>query len=592
MVGAIQLLLGTLKLGAIVNFVSHPVILGFMNAAAIIIALSQLDLLFGISRGRSDSFAIDTWEALTTLPQTHLPTLAMSLFALALMLGLKRIPRLSQLSVLIAVAVTILVSAATGYERKARDRIDQVDDVALRELLDAYDTADRRLAVVNAEIPGQSAQLRRLERSDPRAAVAARHGLALLELEAAELLDERKVLWRQISRVGLLRIEGANGGAPAVLVPAHRAAEAPAASGPVWRIKRISEGELHLSGGGEVVGTVPQGLPAPRVPAFSLDAFAALLPAALVIALVGFMESIAMAKALAGQTRQRLVPNQELIGQGAANLAGSFFQSYPACGSFTGSAINLQAGARTGMAMVFNGLFVAATLLFLTPLLYHLPKATLGAIILLAVTGLFTPRALRNTWRASRSDGIVAGATFVATLVLAPHLEQGIALGAALAVLFYLLRTMRPRLSELGRHPDGALRDIRVHPELPTTPELIVIRFDDALYFANAAFFEDQVLEAVARRPQLKYVLITGGGINQIDASGEEVVRHLVERLRSGGVTVVFSGIKKQVLDVMRRTGLTEVIGVDCIFANDDLALHEIYRRLGREGQGELLARR
>jgi sulfate permease, SulP family len=591
MVGVTQLLLGVLKLGVIVNFVSHPVILGFMNAAAIIIALSQLDLLFGISRGRSGSFALDTWEALTLLPLTHLPTLAMSAFALALMLGLKRIPRLSQMSVLIAVAVTILVSAAIGYERKARERIDQVDDAALRELFVAYDTADRRLAQINNELPAQGAQVRRLERSDPRAAVAARHDLALLELEAAELLAERKALWRQVVRVGLLRVEGPDG-APAALLPAHRPADAPAAGGHVWRIKAISGGELHLSGGGEVVGSIPRGLPAPHVPAFSLDAFVALLPAALVMALVGFMESIAMAKALAGHTRQRLVPNQELIGQGAANLAGSFFQSYPACGSFTGSAINLQAGARTGMAMVFNSLFVAATLLLLTPLLYHLPKATLGAIILLAVISLFTPTALRNTWRASRSDGIVAGATFVATLVLAPHLDQGIALGAALAVLLYLLRTMRPRLSELGRHPDGALRDIRVYPELQTTPELLVLRFDDSLFFANAAFFEDQVLEAVARRPQLKYVLITGGGINQMDASGEEVVRHLVERLRGGGVTVVFSGLKKQVLDVVRRTGLVEAIGADCIFANDDLALAEIYRRLGREGQGELLARR
>jgi SulP family sulfate permease len=295
-----------------------------------------------------------------------------------------------------------------------------------------------------------------------------------------------------------------------------------------------------------------------------------------------------MAKALAAKTRQRLNPNQELIGQGAANLAGAFFQAYPASGSFTGSAINLQAGAKTGLSMVFNGLFVAGTLLFLTPLLYALPKATLGAIILLAVTSLVTPSALKHTWRASRADGMVALVTFLTTLAAAPHLDKGIALGAALAVLLYLLRTMKPRVVELARHSDGALRDTQMHPTMRTSADLIALRFDDALYFANAAFFEEQVIQAVARRPTAKYVLIVGGGINQMDASGEEVVRNLVLLLRGSGVTLVFSGLKKQVLDVMRNTGLDKEIGAHHLFPNEDLALAAIYQWLGREGTGEL----
>ena len=344
-----------------------------------------------------------------------------------------------------------------------------------------------------------------------------------------------------------------------------------------------------MIGGGDVVGKVPEGLPDFRVPTITLDGILSLLSAAIVIALVAFMESISMAKALAAKTKQRIDPNQELIGQGMANLGGAFFQSYPACGSFTGSAINLQAGAKTGFAMVFNGLFVVSTLLFLTPYLYHLPKATLGVIILLAVTSLITPAALKHTWRASRADGMVALTTFVVTLLAAPHLDKGILVGAALAILIFLYHTMKPRVAQLGRHKDGTLRDRRVYPDLPTSENVVALRFDDALYFANAPFFEDAVLAAVADNSKVKYLLVVGNGINQMDASGEEVVRHLVERLRSTGITLVFSGLKKQVLDVMHRTGLFDLIGADSFFPNEEQALTAIYRLLGPEGKGELL---
>jgi SulP family sulfate permease len=313
-----------------------------------------------------------------------------------------------------------------------------------------------------------------------------------------------------------------------------------------------------------------------------------LLSAAFIIALVAFMESISMAKALAAQTKQRLDPNQELIGQGLANIGGAFFQSYPACGSFTGSAINLQAGAKTGFAMVFNGLFVAVTLLFLTEYLYHLPKATLAVIILLAVTSLITPKALKHTWQASKFDGIVAGVTFAVTLIAAPHLDKGILIGAGLAIILYLYRTMKPRVAQLGRYKDGTLRDVKVNPDLPTSPYIIAMRFDGSLYFANVAYFEDTVLEAVAHKPNAKYLLVVGDAINQLDASGEEVVHHLVERLRDAGIQVVFSGLKKQVLDVMRNTGLFDKISQANIFATEDQAIAAIYERLGDEAKDDL----
>jgi len=291
---------------------------------------------------------------------------------------------------------------------------------------------------------------------------------------------------------------------------------------------------------------------------------------------------------MAAKTGQRLDPNQELIGQGLANIGGGFFQAYPACGSFTGSAINLQAGAKTGFAMVFNGLFVAITLLFLTDYLYHLPKATLGIIILLAVTSLITPKALKHTWQASKFDGIVALTTFVITLVAAPHLDKGILIGAALAIVLFLYRTMKPRVAQLGRFPDGTLRDIKVNPDLPTSPHIIAMRFDGSLYFANVSHFEDTVLELIAAKPNAKYLLVVGDAINQLDASGEEVVHHLVERLREGGIEIVFSGLKKQILDVMRSTDLFDLIGQKNIFATEDQAIAAIYERLGEAATEDL----
>ena len=588
MVGVIQFSLGALKLGTIVNFVSHPVILGFMNAAAIIIALSQLDLLLGIPKGRSGWFLFDVWEMLGHVPQTHFPTLAMAVFSIALMLALKRIPLLSKLSVLIAVLVTIVVSHLIGFERVATGQPEHIADPKARNLVSAYAQADQRIRSLNTELPTQAAQLRTLKDGDPRTSATLRHQLHLNQLDVDALAVENVSLLRDIRQIAFERGAAGPGGAGAL----YLSGQVPAGvttDGHRWQIKKIDNGQLQLAAGGEVVGKIPEGLPALRLPTLTLDAFMSLLSAAVVIALVGFMESFAMAKAMSARTKQRIDPNQELIGQGVANLGGAFFQSYPACGSFTGSAINLQAGAKTGLAMVFNGLFVVATLLFLTPYLHHLPKATLAVIILLAVTSLITPAALKHTWNASRADGLVALATFVVTLLAAPHLDKGILIGAVLAVVLFLYRTMKPRVVQLGRHPDGALRDLGVHPGLPTSPNVIALRFDASLYFANVALFEDAVLDAVANKPQTKYLLVVGGGINQMDAAGEDVVRHLVERLRANGVTLVFSGLKKQVLDVMRNTGLFELIGTEHIFPNEDQALAAIYRWLGAEGGGELL---
>jgi SulP family sulfate permease len=248
----------------------------------------------------------------------------------------------------------------------------------------------------------------------------------------------------------------------------------------------------------------------------------------------------------------------------------------------------MNSGAKTGLSSVITALFVLLTLLFLTPLLYHLPQAVLAAIIIMAVIGLVNFKAVKHAWHASKHDGTAAVVTFIATLAFAPHLDKGIMVGAGLALGLYLYRTMSPRVAILGRYKDGTLRDLKVNPDLPTSKHVVAIRFDGSLYFANVAYFEDAVLEAVSNHPDAKFVLVVGDGINQLDASGEEVIHHLVDRLKGAGITLVFSGLKKQVLDVMRATGLFDAISQDNIFPTEEHAITAIYEQLGTEAADDL----
>lgn len=449
MVGAFQFMLGVLKLGVIVNFLSHPVIVGFTNAAAMVIALSQLNKIFGVEKPSSEFFLGDIWGVVQNLADTHMVTLAFgALSVFGIMFAKKKWPKLP--GVLIAVAGTTIVSWAIGFE-------------------------------------------------------------------------------------GM---------------------------------------------GGAVVGTIPEGLPSLSIPEFNLDVLGTLVSSAIVISLIGFMEAISIAKAMAAKTKERIDPSQELMGQGLGNMVGAMSSSYPTSGSFSRSAVNINAGALTGMSSVYTGIIVLITLLFLTPLLYHLPKAVLAAVIMTAVFGLINFGSVKHAWHASRHDGIASIVTFIATLGFAPHLDKGIEIGAGLAILLYLYRTMSPRVAILGRYKDGTLRDVKVN-DLDTSEQIIAIRFDGSLYFANVAYFEDAILEAVSDKPDAEFILVVGDAINQLDASGEEVLQHLNQRLRENNIQIVFSGLKRQVLMVMRETGLFDEIGQENIFANEDMALETIYKRLG-----------
>jgi len=589
-VGIMQLSLGLLKLGVIVNFLSHPVILGFTNAAALIIGMSQIGMLTGLAMPKTDHFLTDFLRLLHQWSDTHLPTLAMGLLAMGLMWSTKHLaPKVP--GVLIAVVVTTVLSWAIGFENDMPGNLTQVKDPHLKRAIEEVDHVAARLAELGKQQTILNQQIKTLGQNQDNKSISVVRAKAELTVLLAQIKAQTlqsQQLRSSLRKVAVVREIDSDDTTVALYTRASAPANARLAA-ETYQVRGVASGAFRLQGGGEVVGKIPDGLPEIKAPAISWGEFMSLLSAAVIIALVGFMEAISIAKVIALKTRQRLDTNQELIGQGLANIVGSFSQSYPTSGSFSRTAVNFNAGAKTGMSQVITAVTVFVVLLFLTPLLYHLPQAVFGAIIMMAVVGLINVAAVKHAWQANRPDGIASVVAFAATLTFAPNLDRGILVGVVLSLGFYLYRTMKPRVAQLGRHPDGALRDIGVYPELPTSSNVITLRFDDSLYFVNVAFFEDAVLAAVADKPQAKYLLVVGGGINQMDASGEEVVRHLVERLRASGVTLVFSGLKKQVLDVMRRTGLFELIGTANIFPNEDQALAAIYHWLGPEGQGELL---
>jgi SulP family sulfate permease len=585
LVGLIQLALGIFKLGVVVNFLSHPVIVGFTNAAAIIIGLSQLNKLFGVSMGRSEHFINDIWGVLQQIGETHMPTLVMGVSAFAIMWGLKKYaPKLP--GVLIAVVITTVASFSIGFEHNGKGQIEEIVDAEVKSLANNFSLAEIKIGELSGTLAAKSAELKQLEKKNDgqlekkndgsrQHQAALKYEIELIKLELQNLEEENRKSARALRKFVFEQVP-ANGAQPARLYLAGQVPQGEQSDGYRWRIKKVGKGELKLVGGGEVVGSIPSGLPDIELPKMSWDTAMTLLSSALVISLVGFMEAVSIAKAMAAKTKQRIDPNQELLGQGLSNIVGSFSQSFPVSGSFSRSAVNLNAGAKTGLSNVFAGLIVLVALLFLTPLLYHLPQAVLAAVIMMAVIGLVNFKAISHAWHTHKHDGVAAVVTFVATLAFAPHLDNGIMIGAGLAIILYLYRTMKPRVAILGRHPDGTLRDVKVH-DLPVSENIIAMRYDGSLYFANVPYFEDAVLEAVANNPNAKHLLIVSDGINELDASGDEVIHHLLDRLRSSGIRVIFSGLKKQVLDVMRQSGLLRTIGEENLFVDEEAALAALY---------------
>jgi MFS superfamily sulfate permease-like transporter len=331
-----------------------------------------------------------------------------------------------------------------------------------------------------------------------------------------------------------------------------------------------------MMGGGAVVGAIPSGLPTPSLPHIDMRIIPRLIVPAVIISLLGFMEAISIAKAMAAKTGQRIDPNQELIGQGIANICGSVGRSYPTSGSFSRSAVNLQAGALTGMSSVITSLTVVIVLLFFTPLLYHLPQAVLAAVIMMAVIGLVNVSGFVHAWRAQWYDGVISIVTFLSTLAFAPHLDRGIMVGVILSLGVFLYKSMRPTVMSLSRYGDDTLRSALIHG-LEECIYIDLVRFDGPLFFANATYLEDQINERLRAKSELRHIIIVSNAISDIDASGEEALSLLVDRVRSSGVEISFSGVNESVMQVLERTHLIERIGRDRIFATMERAVRAVH---------------
>lgn len=452
--GAMQFLLGALRLGVIANFVSYPVIAGFVNAAALSIMLSQLPALFGMP-GAVDADApqrlVAAWQ---TDPDLMAASAGLGFGALALLFVLRRlVPRLP--GVLVVCAGATAISAGLGF----------------------------------------------------------------------------------------------------------------------------------AAGGGDVIGMIPAGLPSLALPPpLALDQHRALLPAALIVALVSFTEAMSSCRALKQRSGGRWDENQELIGQGLAKIASGASGAFPVSGSFSRSALNVFSGAVSGWSTLFTAAGVVVFLLFFTGALYHLPRAVLGAVIVAPVLGLIDFGVFVRLWHTSRDDCIVALVSFVATLASVPQLHLGVLAGFLAAMVCFLYRRAHPRIVELGLHADGTLRDRIVHALPPLAADLLAVRMDASLSYVTAPHLERFVLDRVGADNGVRTVLLCVSAVNDLDATGVDMLRRLQRELTETGVALGLSAVKRQLRSVLDRAGLSAELGEAALFATDRDAIAMLAPEAARGG--------
>jgi len=586
MVGAFQFTLGVLKLGLVVNFISHPVVNGFTNAAAIIIASSQLPKVFGVYVERAHHHHETIYNVIKAAGHyTHWPTLFMATLAFVIMFGLKRIaPRIP--NVLTAVVVTTVLSWGFEFEHTTVVDITDIKDVRVAEVIDKFNRVIGPVTSLSEKRVGLMRNLKAHNQArDSLEALEAKFAVERINFQIeqykTEVRNYRRII-RDFLFEGVKQSDGSLKFYPTGEIPENAEGD-----GRFWRIQvanaPLKADHLEMTGGGEVIGAIPRGLPSFSLPLIDYHIVSHLLPFAIIIALLGFMEAISVAKAMAAITGQRLDPNRELVGQGLANICGAVSKSYPISGSFSRSAVNLQSGANSSLSSVFTSLTVVVALMFFTSLLYHLPQSVLAAIIMMAVVGLVNIRGFIHAWTAQWYDGVISIITFVATLVLAPHLEWGILLGVILSVLVFLYKSMRPKVVDLSLGTDQALHDC-VAGGLEECRYIDVVRFDGPLFFANASYLEDQIRNRRRTKRELKHIVISASGINDIDASGEEALSLTVERVRSAGIDISLAGLNRAVLDVLKRTHLIVKIGEDHIYPTVEEAIGAIHDETHRGG--------
>ncbi len=308
------------------------------------------------------------------------------------------------------------------------------------------------------------------------------------------------------------------------------------------------------------VGEVSGGLPWLSMPPLGLETVRGLLPAALAVALIGFVESVSVAKAVAAKERYKLESNAELRALGIANVAASFTSGMPVAGSFSRTAVQYEAGARTQLASVVTAGVVVLTLLFLTPLFYYLPDAALAAVILVAVFGLLDFRQARRIFEVSPVDGATLLLTFLVTLLVG--VEEGILAGALFALLAFLRRTAYPNVTQLGYVPEErAYLDVERWPEAEMEPDVLILRFDATLYYANIPYLEEKLIELVSERPGVRWIVIDCRGINAIDVTAVEGLESLVSGYRSRGVGIMLTHVKLRVRERLAGAGWSEKFG-------------------------------
>ena len=589
MVGAFQLTLGVLRLGLVVNFLSHPVVNGFTTAAALIIASSQLSKMFGVYVNKGEHH----YETIIRVVQaafhyTHWPTLIMGAFAFAIMYGLRRIsPKIP--NVLVAVAVTTILSWSMGFQHNATVDISTIESPKVTRLIKQFSGALKMLSRFEEERTEVNKMLDTANNGHDMVGILdAEHDASILEINIERI---KRDINKNTKEIRDLLFEGVR--LPNGSLQFYLKDEMPAGAdgdGRTWRIKvgnkPLKTERLLMTSGGAVVGTIPRGLPSLTMPEINLKLILHMFPSAAIISLLGFMEAISIAKAMAAKTGQRLDPNQELIGQGLANICGAIGKSYPTSGSFSRSAVNLQAGAVSGLSSVFTSLTVVIVLLFFTPLLYHLPQSVLAAIIMMAVLGLLNISGFVHAWKAQWYDGAIAIISFISTLIFAPHLDKGIMIGVVLSLLVFLYKTMRPSVATLSRAEDHALRDC-AHHGLKECEYISMVRFDGPLFFANASYLEDQIMDLMLTKKDLRHIVIVSNGINDIDASGEEVLSLLIDRIRSAGIDISLTGVNESVMKVLKRTHFPEKIGEDHIFPTMEKAIGAIYEKTHMDAREE-----
>jgi len=309
--------------------------------------------------------------------------------------------------------------------------------------------------------------------------------------------------------------------------------------------------EWHLAGV-KIVGSVPAGLPPLTWPQWDMPLWKSLAMPALLISVVGFVESVSVGQTLAAKRRQRIVPDRELVALGASNLGAAFTGGFPVTGGFARSVVNFDAGAQTPAAGVFTAVGILVAALLLTPALYFVPQATLSATIVVAVLSLVDLSILRSTWAYSRTDFAAVVVTLLVTL--AAGVEEGLVAGVALSLLLYLYKTSRPHIAEVGLVPGTEhFRNVLRH-KVQVSPRLASLRVDESLYFANARVLEDRVNALVAERPQLQHLVLQCSAINDIDASALESLEAINQRLAEAGMRLHLSEVKGPVMDRLQAT--------------------------------------